>query len=116
MRCGKDMPLIKSQLGLMSKLLVAGSQKPEIVSCGGVGVVVLKTLDKMLSSKFGLHHPFSIYALHVEKLLKKPSYSVMGQVDMLALLKLLLPKHVDCLDFMRMLSTQWLCRFVRILL
>ena len=108
MRRGSDLPLIKSQIRMISNLLGAVSEKLDIVCCGGVGVDVLKTLDKMPTTKVGLQCPFSIYGLQVEKLLEKPSYSVMGQIDLLgfALLKSLLSRIVDCLDFKCMRTTQ----------
>ena len=72
MRCGKDMPMIKSQLGMISILLGAVSEKPEIVSCGGVGGVdVLKTLDKMLSSKVGLAVSFQYLRVASGKTVEK---------------------------------------------
>ena len=50
-RCGSDMPLVKSQLGMVFKLLGAVSENPGNVSCGGVGIDVLKFSDKMPSIK-----------------------------------------------------------------
>ena len=73
MGCGWDMLLVKSQIGMVSKVLGAISEKPEIVSCGSVGLDVFKTLDKMPSAEVGLQYPFSNHALQVEKLLRKPS-------------------------------------------
>ena len=87
MKFGSGMPLIRSQLVMVAKLLGAVSEKPDIVSCGVVGVDMLKTLDKMPSSKIGLQYPLSVHDVQVEKLLRKPSYSVMGRNDMFALLR-----------------------------
>ena len=114
MRCGKDMPLVKDQLGMVSKLLGATFEEPDIVSCGCVGVDVSKTLEKMLSSKVGLHYPFSIHALQIEKPLRKPSYSAMGRIDLLAVQKLLLLPLSVCWDFNWMLSTQFFCKVCQI--
>ena len=99
MRCGRGMSLIKSQLGMIPNLLVVVSKKPDIVSCGGAPVDVLKPLDKMSSSKIGLQYLFNIHELQFEKLLRNASYNVIGRVDMFALLDLLLPRIVDRLDF-----------------
>ena len=99
MRCGRYMPLINSQLGMILNLLGVVSEKPNIVSCGDSGVDVLKTLDKMPSSKVCLQYLFSIHELQDEKLLRKPSFSLPGRIDMFAMLNLSLPLPVDCLDF-----------------
>ena len=69
----------------------ASSEKPNIVSCGGVIVDVPKTSDtKVFQQTWFLHYPFSIHELQIEKLLRKQSYSVMGRIDMLTLLESLL--------------------------
>ena len=73
MRCGRDKPLVKSQLRMASKMLGAVSEEPDIVNCESGGVDVFKTLDQMPSGKNGLQYLFSIQALQVEKLLRKPS-------------------------------------------
>ena len=48
--------------------------------------------DKMPSSEIGLHYPYNIHTLQVEKRLRKPKFSVMGPVNLFALLELLLPR------------------------
>ena len=83
MRCGRDMLPVKRQLGMVAKSLGAVSENPDNDNCAGVGVDILKTLDRMPSSQVGLQYPFSIQALPVEKLLRKSSFSVMDQMDML---------------------------------
>ena len=69
----------------------------------------VKMMDKRPSSKIGLHYPFSVYELQVENLLRKPSYRVMGRIDLFALLNSLLPGFVDSLDFKSMRNNQFLC-------
>ena len=113
MRYARDMSLIKSQLGMTSNLLGTVSEKLGILCCGGVAVDVLKTLDELPSSKDGLQYLFSIHQLQIEKLLIKPSYSVMGRIDKIALLKSLSPLIVDCVDFKRMRRTLTFTKFVR---
>ena len=110
MRCGRDMPLIKSQLGMISNVLEAVPEKPDMVTCGGDGVVVLKTSDRLPSGNVGLQYPFRIHELQVVELLRKPSNSVAGRLDMFAVLKSWLPRIIDCLEFQWMRSTQYLCR------
>ena len=65
MRCVRAMPLVKSQLGMVYNLLGAVSEKLDIVSQGGVGVDLLKMLDKFPSTKVGLLYPFSIQGLQI---------------------------------------------------
>ena len=60
------------------------------------------------SSKVAVHFPSDLKWLNLEKLLRKPSYSVMGRIDMFALLKSLRPLLRDCLDLKWIQSTQYL--------
>ena len=46
---------------------------PEIVSCCGVGVNLIKNLDSCSSSKVGVHDPFDVISLDKEQLLRRPS-------------------------------------------
>ena len=48
---------------------------------------VIKTLHKCLSSKVSVHYSYNVKAFNLEKVLQKPSYSVMGRIVMFALLK-----------------------------
>ena len=93
---------------------VAGSHFREAEHCElwGVSLNVLKTLDKSPPSKVGLQYPFRIHKLQVKKLLRKPSYFVMGLIDMFVLLRLSLPQIVKCLDFKWMRSAQSLFMFL----
>ena len=88
MRCGRDVPFVKSQLLIRAKFLSDVLEKPDIVCCGGVTVEIFKFLYKMPSSKNGLHYP---YTLLLEKLLRKPSSNVMGRIELFAVLHNLLP-------------------------
>ena len=81
----------------------------DIASCGGDGVDVLKMLDKMTFSEVCLQYAFSNHALQVDNLMRKPSYGLMDRIDMVAVLKLLLPQFVDCVGLKWMQSTQYLC-------
>ena len=62
----------------------------------------------MPSNKIGLHYPYTFDALQLEKMFKKPSYSVVGRNDMFARLRSLLKRIVDCLDCKWMQITQCL--------
>ena len=76
----------------------AVSTKSVVLFFAGVYSDVLKTLEKMLSNKNGLHYLYIIHTLLLEKKLRKPSYFVMGWIDMFAPLRTLLPHIIDCLD------------------
>ena len=72
---------------------------------------VSKSLNKMPASKSVSHQLFTIHQLQLEELLTKPSYSVMGPIDMFGLLKSSLPRIMDSLDLAWMRSTHGLCTF-----
>ena len=80
----RDAPSVKNRLSMIAQFLEAVSRVPEIISCGGVGVDVMKTLDSCPSTKVSIHYPFDVKSLNLHKLLQKPSYSVMGRIDLLA--------------------------------
>ena len=63
LRCGRDIPMVQSQSGMIAKLLRAFSEKRNIVNCGGVIVNFLKRLNKMPSSKIDPHFPNGIQTL-----------------------------------------------------
>ena len=103
---GRDATVVKSQFSLIATLLGVVSRTHEIFSCGGVGVNVIKSLDMCPSSKVRVHYPFHIQSLHVEKLLRKPSYSVMVRIYLVAVLRSFLLQLLCTLDLKWMLSSQ----------
>ena len=66
---------------------------------------VIKTLHRAPSCEVGVHYPLDAQNFKVEKLFRKPSNSVMGQIYMFDLLKSLLPRLVDTLDLKWLRST-----------
>ena len=99
MRCGRDARIIRNPVMLNARFLGGQSEKHEVMCYGGVIVIFLKTLNRMASGKIGLHYTFTIHTLQLEKKLMKPSYDVMGQIDVFALLRSLLHHFTDCMDF-----------------
>ena len=95
MWCGRDVPVVKSWLGLVLKFLGATFTTLDIVSCGGVSVDVLEVLEKFYARRVGYHYPYTIHILQIEKLLRKPSYCVMGRIGVPALAQSLLLPIVD---------------------
>ena len=113
--CGRDVPVVKSNVALTAQLLGAISTEPRIICCGGSSLDFIKALDKAPSQKAGVQYPFSFSPMHVEKLMHKPSFSVMGKIDMFAMLRTLLVRLVGLLDERWAQSTQFfrkVCNFV----
>ena len=105
--CGRDVPVVKSNVLLSSQLLSAISTEPRIICCGGSSLDFIKALDKTPSQKAGVQYPFSLSPMHVEKLMHKPSFSVMGKIDMFSMLRTLLIRLVGLLDERWTQSTQY---------
>ena len=76
--CGRDVPAVRSCVLLCSQVLSVVSLEPTIISCAGGSADFIKALDKAPNQKSGIQYPFSLSLLQVEKLMHKPSFSVMG--------------------------------------
>ena len=50
----------------------------------------MKVLDKNPGRKAGVQYPFALAPVQFERLLHKPSFSVMGRIDMCSMLRALL--------------------------
>ena len=96
--CGRDVLVVKSNVLVSSQLLSAVSTEPRIICCGGSSLEFTKALDKAPSQKAGIQYPFSLSPMHVEKLMHKPSFNVMGKIDMLSMLRNLLIQLAGLLD------------------
>ena len=105
-QCGRDVPSVKSSVLLCSQLLSAVSLEPTIVCCAGGSADFIKALDKAPNQKAGLQYPFNLLALQVEKLKHKPSFSVMGKIDMFSVVQTLLVTLSGLLDEKWTQSTQ----------
>ena len=88
--CGRDVPVVKSNVLLSSQLLSPVSTKPRIICCGGSSLDFIKALDKAPSQKAGIQYPFNLSPMNFEKLMHKPSFSVMGRIHMCSMLRTLL--------------------------
>ena len=96
--CGRDVPVVKSNVFLSSQLLSAVSTEPRIFCCGGGSLEFIKALDKAPSEKSGIQYPFSLSPMHIEKLMHKPSFSMLGKIDMFSMLRTLLIRLAGLLD------------------
>ena len=105
--CVRVFPVMKSTVLLSSQLLSAVSTEPRIICCGGSSLEFIKALDKAPSQKAGMQYPFSLSPMHVEKLMHKPSFSVVGKIDMFSMLRTLLIRLAGLLDERWTQSTQY---------
>ena len=106
-QCGRDVPSVKTSVLLCSQVLSAISLEPTIISCAGGSADFIKALDKALNQKAGLQYPFNLLPLQVEKLMHKPSFSVMGKIDMFSMVRTLLVRLAGLLDEKWTQSTQF---------
>ena len=91
LQCDRDAPVVRSQMSMVAHFLGAVSRSPVNATGGGVGVDFIKTLNRSSSSKVGVQNLFDVKNLNLEKLLRKPSYGVMGGIEMFELLMSLFP-------------------------
>ena len=101
--CGRDVPSVKSSVLLCSQLLSAISLELKIICCGGGSADFIKSLDKAPSQKAGIQFPFNLLPL------QKPSFSVMGKIDMFSMVRTLLVSLSGLLDEKWTQSTQYFC-------
>ena len=88
--CGRNVPVVKNNVFLSSQLLSAVSTEPRIICCGGSSLEFIKALDKAPSQKTDIQYPFRLSPVHIENLMHRPSFSVMGKIDMFSMLRNLL--------------------------
>ena len=77
----------------------------DVGCCGGVTVDPLKTLDKMPLSKIGLNYHCTVHIVELERLLRRPSCSVISRIDIFAVLSTLLSRLIEFFDIKWMRST-----------
>ena len=105
--CGRDVPPTKSYIDLVSRLLSAISGDATIICGGGSNSDFVKVLDKSLGRKAGVQYLFALTPVQFERLLHKPSFSVMGRIDMCSMLRALLLRLKGLLDEHWVQSTQY---------
>ena len=96
--CGRDVPAVTSCVLLWSQLLSAVSLEPAIICCAVGSADFIKALDKALYQKAGMQYPFNFLPLPMEMLMHKPSFSVMGRIDMFSMVRTLLVRLSSLLD------------------
>ena len=58
-----------------------------VISCGGCTSDFFKSLDKNPSRNARVHYPFNLSPVQPDKLMHKPSFSVMWKIDMFCMLR-----------------------------
>ena len=107
LHCGRDVPPTKSYIDLVSRLLSVISGDAPITCCGGSNSDFVKVLDKSPGRKAGVQYPFELTPVQFERLLHKPSFSVIGRIDMCSKLRALLLRLSELLDERWVQSTQY---------
>ena len=105
--CRRDVPRTKSYIDLVSRLLSAICGDATIICCAGSNADFLKVLDKSPGRNAGVQYPFALTPVQFERLLRKPSFSVMGRIDMCPMLRALLLRLNGLLGERWVQSTQY---------
>ena len=96
--CGRYVSPTKGCFDLMARLLKVLSGDAKIICCGGSSPDFMITLDENPGRKTCVQYPFTLTPLQFERLLHKPSFSVMGTIDMCSMLRTLLLRVNGLLD------------------
>ena len=88
-------------------------RQSSVICCGGSNSDLVKVLDKSPGRKACVQYPSALTPVQFERLLHKPSFSVMGRIDMGSMLCALLLRLNGLLDERWVQSTQYF-RMVRI--
>ena len=107
LHCGRDVPPTNSYIDLVSRLLSAVFGDATIICCGGSNADFVKVLDKSPGWMAGVQYPFALAPVQFERLLHKPSFSVMVRIDMCSMLRALLLRLNGLLDECWVQSTQY---------
>ena len=107
LHCRRDLPPTKSYTDLVSRLLSAVSDDVTFICSGGSNADFVKVLDKSPGRKSGVQYPFALAPVQIERLLHKPSFSVMGRIDLCSMLRAPLLRLNGLLDERWVQSTQY---------
>ena len=92
---------------LCSQVLSAIALEPTIICCAGGSADYIEALDKAPSQEAGIQYSFKLLPLKIEKLMHKPSFSVMGKIDLFSMVRTLLVRLFGLLDDNGTQSTQF---------
>ena len=105
--CVRDVPAVRSCVLLCSQVLSAVSLEPNFICCAVGSADFIKALDNAPSQKAGLQYPFIQLPLQIVKVMHKPSFSVMGKIDVFSMFRTLLVRLPGLLDEKWTQSTQY---------
>ena len=105
--CGRDVPAVRSCVLLCSQVLSAVLLEPTFICSVAGSVDSLKAFNKAHSQKTGGQSPFNLLLLRIEKLMHKPSFSVMEKIGLFSIVWTLLVRLSGLLDEKRTKSTQY---------
>ena len=105
--CGRDVLAVRSCVLLCSQVLNVVPLEPTIICCASGSADLVEALANAPSQKSGIQYPFNLLPLQVEKLMHKPSFSVMGKIDMFSVVRTLLVRLSGLLDKKWAQSTQY---------
>ena len=87
--CSRDVSVVEGNASMVSQLLSVVSTVPTIVYCVGADSDFIKALERDPTKKAAVQYLFSLNLVPVKKLVHKPSFSVMGKIDMFSMLRTL---------------------------
>ena len=96
--CSRDVPVVMCNISMVGQLLSVVSTDPTTVCCGGADSDFIRALDRDPTRKAGVQYSFCLNSVQVEKLMHKPSFKVMGKIDMFSILRTLLVRLSGMLD------------------
>ena len=91
---------------LHSQVHIAVLPEPIVLCCTGESANFDKVMDKTRGQKAGIQYHFNLLPFQVENLMHKPSFSVMGKINMFFMVRTLLVRLSGLLDQ----SRQYFCK------
>ena len=109
--CDRDDLVVKSKKLLLDQILNAGSMGPTITSCRGADVDFIKALNRDPLRKTRVQYPFNLIPIQVEKFKHKPSFSIIGKIDLISMLRTLMVRCSGTPDEPCVQSTRFLKKY-----
>ena len=88
--CSRDVPVVKGNMSIVAQFRSVVPTGPTVVCCGGADSDFFTALDRDPTRKAAVQYPLTLSSVQVEKLMHRPSFSVLGKIDMFSLLRTLL--------------------------
>ena len=94
----RDVPVVNGNVSMVAQLLSVVSTGRTILCCGDAESDFIEALDRYPTWKAGVQYPFSLSSVQMEKLLHKPSFSVLGKLYVFSMLRTLLVRFSGTLE------------------